>query len=215
MLMQVVIAKPKSRLAAALDYFTQHRYYFVLLLCLVSGMLFGALSIKFIDDEHKTLIARWVGSFLNTRTVSTFWQMFFNCFLSGFASVVFICLSGFGIMGLPILPITLFLRGYGTCALAGQLYTEYSLQGIAYANLILLPFCVTFDFLLLYLSSFSMEISKQFWSVLTSGYDKIKSIKANGICLLKRSVFVCLCFVAVALLETAFTVFFIKYFKFN
>ncbi len=213
--MQVMIAKPKSRLSVVLDYFTQHKYYLILFLCLTLGMLLGALSVKFVDAEYKVIIARWVSTFLRSRAESTFWRMFFNCYLISFASVVFICILGFGVVGLPLQPILLFLRGFGTCALAGQLYSEYSLQGIAYANLILLPFCVTLDFLLLYLSSFSMEISKQFWSILTGGYDKIKSIKSNGIQLLRRSLYISLCFVIVALLEAAFTVFFIKYFKFN
>lgn len=215
MIMQVVISKPKSKLSNVLDYFIQHKYYLILLLCLILGMLSGALSIKFVDSGYKEIISRWVDAFLKSRSQSTFWQMFFNCFLVSFISVVFICLSGFGIIGLPLQPTVLFLRGFGSCALAGQLYSVYSLQGIAYANLILLPFCVTLDFFILFLSDSSMELSKQFWLVLTSGYDKIKIIKLNGIRLLRRSLYVSLCLVVVALLEAAFTVFFIKFFKFN
>ena len=123
-------------------------------------------------------------------------------------------LSAFGVSGMAVLPCLMFFRGFGTCMLAGFLYRNYSLQGIAFADLIILPSCLVADFLLLYASGKAMELSKRFFDCLRDVSARGVILKPQCVDLLKKILRCTLIFVVVSLAESAFTVCFIKYFNF-
>ena len=213
--MQVVVTtNQKKKVSKFIQCFAEHKYYLILFSFLLTGMLIGAILVQFINEPFSNAVNEWVMSFLDIRMTGSYGKLFFSCYLSAFLCVVVICLSAFGIIGLPLMPVMVFVRGLGTCLLAGVLYSEFSLQGIMYANLVLLPFCIIFDFMLLYLSSASMELSRQFLSVLLIGSDKLKTLKTKGIKLLRRAVSVCVVLIPTSLLDATFNVLLIKYIDF-
>lgn len=212
--MQVVVAKSPEKLNRYISAVKSNKFFIFLLSVLIAGMLSGALAVKGMGDTVDALLNAWFRSFLSFRLSAGFWKIFFNCFLTGFIYMTVIGLSAFGVSGMAVLPCLMFFRGFGTCMLAGFLYRNYSLQGIAFADLIILPSCLVADFLLLYASGKAMELSKRFFDCLRDVSARGVILKPQCVDLLKKILHCTLIFVVVSLAEAAFTVCFIKYFNF-
>ena len=213
--MQIVKNNEPKKIASKnwLSLIGEHKYFIILLFCLILGMLCGAISVNRFNDDNAVLIQEWFNAFLSDRTESGMWPIFFSTFLGCFAYMTVICVSAFGLGGIPICPILLFFRGFGTCMLAGLLYKNCSLQGIAFANLILLPSCVAIDFILVYFCSKGMKLSIEFLSVFRGSVVNAHNFKLSSVVLLRRCG-ICIMLSAVAsLLEAIFTVCFSGYFN--
>lgn len=212
--MQVVVAKSPEKITRFVEVIKSHKFFLFLLLSLLIGILSGALAVKGLGEPFDKLLDDWFRSFIAFRSSAGFWRIFFNCFLTGFIFVTIISLSAFGVSGVIIMPLLIFFRGFGTCILAGILYRNYSLQGIAFADLILLPPCIAADFILLYLSSESMELSKLFCDCLRDVSARGIVLRPNCIVFLKKILWCVISFILASLAEAAFTACFIKYFNF-
>ncbi len=211
--MQVLVERKQSKAKLILETVADNKFYIILVACLLLGMLFGALSVKTFDVGTADFVDGWFKSFLSFRLNSGFWQIFFKCFLSSFIYLVVICIAAFGVGGLPIFPLLMFFRGFGTCMLAGLLYKNCSLQGIAFADLILLPSCLVFDFVYVYLSSKAMALSSNCLSILRGSVQHVPLLKTGGIDLLKKCILCLTVAFLSSLAEAAFSACFSKYFN--
>ena len=190
-----------------------NKHFIIMLLCIVSGMLCGAVSVNCFSGDNAVLVDEWFNSFVSNRIQSGLWPIFLKAFLSCFAYIIAFCISAFGLSGIPICPLLLFFRGFGSCMLAGLLYKNFSLQGIAFANLVLMPSCVAIDFILVYFSSKSIKLSVSFLSVFRGSVVNAEELRISSLGLLKRCC-ICVLFSAVAaLIEAIFTVCFSVYFS--
>lgn len=212
--MQVVISKPNEKLNGYFEAVKSQKFFLILLFFLILGMLCGAVSVKLLPQDAEAFLIKWFRSFVSVRETSGFMGNFFNSFLKGILCFAVIFAASFGVGGLAVLPLLQLLRGVGTCALAGLLYRTYSLEGIAFADLILLPSAVIIDFSLLLCSAKGLELSKSF-------LDGIKAVSTAGLSLrpmclsfLKSSVKSVLFYMLASVLEAAFAACFIRYFKF-
>ena len=206
--------KPDKALAENwLNFISVNKYFIILLFCLISGMLCGAVMVNRFSGDNAVLVNEWFNSFVSNRTQSGLLTIFFKIFLGCFIYIVIICISAFGLGGIPVCPILLFFRGFGTCMLSGLLYRNYSLQGIAFANLILLPSCVAIDFILVYFCSKGMKLSVNFSLVFRGSVVNAEALRLDSLVLLKRCVICVLLSVIAALFEAIFTVCFSGYFK--
>lgn len=78
-------------------------------------------------------------SYLQVRTNSPIYRIFFEAFfdIAAVALVVFLC--GTSLVGVALAPTILLLRGFTYGAYAGYLYSTFSLKGIAFNALMLIP----------------------------------------------------------------------------
>ena len=162
--MQIVAVKNTKKFEKYLNAVLEHKFYFVLLLFLIFGMFIGALSVRLLNGEYNLFIKQWFASFIEFRTTFGFWKILFNSFLTSLVYLIIVSISGFGVGGMIILPLLIFFKGFGACLLSGILYRDYSLQGIAFADLILLPSALAAILVLLYLCESAMNVSKRFYN---------------------------------------------------
>ncbi len=212
--MQIIADREALKFKFGFERFKEFKYFFILLGIMLLGMLFGVMSAKGINPAVDTVIENWFKSFLNFRQTSGFGNLFFNLFLSSFLYFFLISFSSFGISGLIAVPIIICLRGFGVSLIAGILYRNYSLVGIAFADLIILPFCIANCILMLYLSSQGMELSVLFCNSIRDVSAKGIVIKPKILMLLKKILLCILCSAVISLAEATFTSCFIKYFNF-
>jgi hypothetical protein len=128
---------------------------------------------------------------------------------------VIILVSSFGVGGLAVLPFMMFVRGFGTAAIAGFLYRNYSLEGIAFADLILLPSVVAVDVIFLYFSNDAFSLSYRFFELIRDVSSRGIEIRPSILIVFKRCVFSLIAVIVAAVVEAGFTVCFIKYFNFT
>lgn len=197
-----------------LSYLKENSYFIISFFALLAGMLFGALSVRLLGAKYLSTIEEFIKGYISFRVSSGFFKVFSKVFLTGAVFIAVIILSGFGVSGLPVIPITVFLRGFGTCALAGVLYRDYSLKGIAFADLILLPSCIVTDFIIIYAAGRSLALSFKFCELVKDLSSRGISVRPQCIDLLKTCLRCTVIMVLSSLVEAAFSCCFIKYFSF-
>lgn len=212
--MQIISDKGALDFSSRFKEIGKHKYFLILLCFLLVGMLFGSFSARGFDGVFQTVIDKWFDSFISYKKTAGFIDIFFKSFLSGITYFVIIAVFSFGVSGTAVLPLIQFLRGFGTCILAGILYKNYSLSGIAFADLILLPPCIAADFTLLFSSEKGMELSVLFLGGLKDVSVRGVVIKPEALVFLKRVLLCMLAYIGISLAEATFTTCFIKYFNF-
>lgn len=212
--MQIIADKNTFKFGLHIESFNKYKFFLFLLLFLILGMLFGALAAKGINESFDSVIENLFNSFLKFRRTSGFTNLFFSLFLSSFIFLTLIGLSSFGVSGIVILPFLILIKGFGTCLISGILYRDFSLSGIAFADLILLPFCVANDFIAVYASGKGMELSSLFLGSLKDVSARGITLKPEVLVFLRKILLCMLCSAVIAFAEAMFTLCFIKYFNF-
>lgn len=206
--------KKKNTFNDTLQTVLDNKYYLISFFILICGLLFGSLSVNSLGDGYLSAVETYFASFIEFRTSAGFLKIFFSCFLTVFSYLLVIILSSLGVIGIPIIPLTVFFRGFGSAVISGILYREYSLQGIAFANLILLPAAVVTDFIIVYIAGKCLELSCKFMSLLKDFSSRGIVIKADCAYVFKKSLLCVLISIIVSAVEAVFSAGFIKYFNF-
>ena len=214
--MHVVVSdKQNTRAKEILKSLKDHSAFLVLFLFMLIGMLCGSLSVHELHEPYLQFTEKWFDSFLNDKINSSFFDLFFDSFLSSVLYIVLIVVSSLGISGIPILPLTIFFRGFCTCAIFGLLYREYSLQGIAFADLLLLPSYLCFNFLLVLISGDALKLSFDFLQIVKMNGSESIALKVSLVSFLRKILYSAIAVTVINAAEAIFTVCFIKYFNFN
>lgn len=207
--------KISGHIATFKDAFRENKFFFLCLTLIVAGMLAGSLAVNLLSGEYLIFIKDWFLSFFKFRSTAGFSRVFFNIFLSGTVYFVLVLLSSLGLTGVITLPLVVFFRGFGTCLLAGFLYREYSLTGIAFADLILLPGVLATDFLLIYICAEAVSVSFSFLDILKDVSSRGIMVRPLMLKFLRKFLIVMLLFCIFSLIEALFSVNFTHYFSFN
>lgn len=207
--------KISGHIATFKDAFRENKFFFLCLTLIVAGMLAGSLAVNLLSGEYLNFIKDWFLSFFKFRSTAGFSRVFFNIFLSGTVYFVLVLLSSLGLTGVITLPLVVFFRGFGTCLLAGFLYREYSLTGIAFADLILLPGVLATDFLLIYICAEAVSVSFSFLDILKDVSSRGIMVRPLMLKFLRKFLIVMLLFCIFSLIEALFSVNFTHYFSFN
>ena len=207
--------KISGHIATFKDAFRENKFFFLCLTLIVAGMLAGSLAVNLLSGEYLNFIKDWFLSFFKFRSTAGFSRVFFNIFLSGTVYFVLVLLSSLGLTGVITLPLVVFFRGFGTCLLAGFLYREYSLTGIAFADLILLPGVLATDFLLIYICAEAVSVSFSFLDILKDVSSRGIMVRPLMLKCLRKFLMVMLLFCIFSLIEALFSVNFTHYFSFN
>lgn len=205
----------KRKSISALTLLSENKYFIITLFFLILGMLIGAVSINKLGNQFLNFIEGFFKSFIEYRTSAGFFSVFFKAFFSGTLYMFIIAISAFGISGLPIIPTVVFFRGFGTCALAGILYRNYSLTGIAFADLILLPSCLITSFIIVFAAAKSLELSSKFTDILRDVSSRGILVRPMCAGLIKTILWCMIAVIISSVIEAAFSTCFIGYFNFT
>ncbi len=214
--MQVITLDTKdSRLNLFFRFIKSNRSLLLLATVLLLGKLFGAISVKYLDNEFGRYVNEWFISSFEYKSTSDFWTMFLSNFIRSLTYILIILFFSFGISGVIAIPLILFIRGIGTCALSGVLYRNYSLQGIAYSNLILLPSGFAFDIVLLIFGCYAFDVSIKFSKLLRSSSIEQSDYKVDLLKMLRKSIYCVFVTLVISFADALFSVGFSQYFNFS
>ncbi len=139
-----------------------------LVVVLVAGVTYGTIAIKTLDYSMKADLANHLVAFLDgfDEELSLRGQSgFFPLFIYQIKIILLIWLLGLSIIGLPFIPVILFLRGFVIGFTMGFLIEELAAAGFIFALASLLPQ----NLLLIPLYIFAGLISVAFaWNLLTA-----------------------------------------------
>lgn len=213
--MMIVESKPKKRdFFEAVRLICDNRYFLICFFFIIIGMLFGSLAAGKTDSEVRNIFENEFISFLKFRTESNFLRLFFGCFLNALLYATLIFLSSFGVLGLLLIPSILIFKGFGTAAFFGLLYSKFSLTGVAFSNLVLLPPYLVVSISLIFLAAVCFELSLKFLLITRSNMTKGFCLKPTVVLCFKKFVTCILILTASALLEALLSCGFIRFFKF-
>ncbi|MBE6797946.1 MAG: hypothetical protein E7531_06410 [Ruminococcaceae bacterium] len=178
----------------------------------VVGIIIGVITLR--NNEIISNIAKAnFNNFVLIRKNGNFGNIFLSSFFDilPFALLVFLC--GTSIVGIALTPIAIAYRGFNYGILAAYLYNTYSLQGIAFNSLILIPttLIAVFGFLISGRSALNFSVYLA----------KISLPKGQAVCIYndfriycKKALLFLLFYIASALLDAIMSMSFIDYFKF-
>lgn len=134
--------KEKTRLVRKTDYrYIIKRYGVVILLALsaIPGLAFGAVCAGNADDQMiKSLDFLFITNF-KARTEQSLLLTFASSLSSYFVFFFLQFIMGFSAWGFAVMPLTTFLKGFGTGLCAGYLAITYGFKGVGFYMLIMLP----------------------------------------------------------------------------
>ena len=90
---------------------------------------------EFLDSFNLNRVVNFVGE----RTNTPFLKIVFDSFLNALLFMLLIFISGTSIIGAIITPSIICVKGYLYGSFTAQLYSEYSLKGIAFHSIIIIP----------------------------------------------------------------------------
>lgn len=212
--MQVVISKTPENFKSVFDSVKNNKYYLILTAVLLLGMFCGAFSVGLVSDDVRLNLSNSVLSFITDCRSASFARLFFRSFLTGTVFITVIALFSFGVGGVVCLPIFQFLRGFGLCAVSGILYRCFSLMGMAFSILVLLPAGLAAAMILLSLSADGFKLSVRFFegvrNISTSGTE----LRPAALLFLSKTLKSYVLYIFTSLTEAVFIFCFIKYFTF-
>lgn len=127
---------------------------FILSLCL------GAFSVSVCDDGNYFGLCEHFDNYLIFAQKSGFTDIFLYSSFGYSVLILINCILGLCVIGTFFNPIIMFLFGFGTGAMSSYIYCTYSLKGICYFILILLPgiFLFSLNYILSFKFSFDSSL---------------------------------------------------------
>ncbi len=206
-------AKSFFRINNVLNLSVRNKSLIFIFLCLISGMIFGSLSVNSLNMESLHKIDFLFLNDFQERISQTGIEIFISSFfiLSLFALIIE--LSALSCWGVIFIPLVMTVRGLSLGLTAGYLYSIYALKGIAFYILILLPGIFISSLGLAIFSSESLKFSSKLLRVIVPKsedeklWDEFKyHLRKSGYCLILMSVS--------SLIDLCFTSMFSRFFNF-
>lgn len=114
--------------------------FFVTFIFIV-GVVFGALAIRTLDHGAKQELVNHLSTFFNglADRVNEYQVNFNDIVWVNIKTVLMIWLLGLSLIGMPLVPVIIFLRGFVIGFTVGFLVQELSFKGMAFALVSILP----------------------------------------------------------------------------
>lgn len=157
------------------DFLEKNKEYICLLLIYVAGLLAGSLLFKSLDLSK---YSSYVSDFLTVRGDSLLSVAVDR--LSVYLIIyVFTILLGLCIIGFPIINLVPFLCGFEVAIKIAFYYNLYSLKGIGYSLLMIVPEAAAFMVILFFTISVSKELSKNIFDISVQKNSKKQIVLAD------------------------------------
>lgn len=115
--------------------------YFTMLVFLIIGIVVGAITIKMLNIDQKNKILSFFNSFfvlMNGNEIDNL-MLFKESIKNNFRTVLIIWLTGAIIIGIPIIPVIVLLRGFALGFTVGFLVNEFGAKGFLFSVLAIMP----------------------------------------------------------------------------
>lgn len=176
------------------------------LILFIIGLIAGAFS-----AGKAEMMKNVVVQFLQFRKAAGFSQLLFNSAAVNLAFIIISAFLGFSLIGSPEIYCLLFIRGLGTGALCGYLYSEYGLSGIGYSLLTMLPSMLIFVYSLMMSCKDSSEYSQNAYSKAIKGRGHFENGETK-IYLVRQLIYIIIAMFG-AVIDSVFALFFSRFFS--
>lgn len=206
-------AKSFLKINNVLNLSVKNKSLIFVFLCLISGMIFGSLSVSSLNMESLHAIDFLFLNDFQERIIQSGFEIFISSFFILSLFSLFIELSALSCWGVIFIPLIIAVRGLSLGLSAGYLYSIYGLKGIAFYILILLPGIFVSSLGLTVFSAESIKFSSKLLKVVFPKaaeeklWDSFKYyIKKSGYCLILMGIS--------SLIDLCFMSMFSKFFNF-
>lgn len=115
--------------------------YFTMSVLLIIGIVVGAITIKMLSIDQKNKILSFFNSFfvlMNGNEIDNL-MLFKESIKNNFRTVLIIWVTGAIIIGIPIIPVIVLLRGFALGFTVGFLVNEFGAKGFLFSVLAIMP----------------------------------------------------------------------------
>ena len=207
-------SKFKLSFKAICYYLKRYGLIFIAFGLLFLGLIFGATYSGHANQNFINSLDFLFSTNLEARLVQNALGTFCACFASDFIFLSVVFLLGISPWGIPVLPAILFFKGFGTGLTAGYLFMLYSISGVGFYLLVILPGTFLFCVSLVYLSINAYYCSKRIFSVIISKQPPKQSLNKTVASFCSRSMSLLLMTFCAALLDSALWTLFAGSFNF-
>lgn len=115
--------------------------YLVMFICLIVGIVAGAITIKILNDTQKTSILTFFNSFFKVLENNDFnsTEVFKQSLWDNLKTIFIIWATGLIVIGVAVIPVILSIRGFALGFTVGFLVNEFGLKGFLFSLLVVLP----------------------------------------------------------------------------
>ncbi|MDD2203583.1 MAG: stage II sporulation protein M [Bacilli bacterium] len=141
--------------------FKGKQLYLFLLLVFLVGILFGSIFITILNEQDKSTVITQITSFFDQikNNKTDYLNVFKNGLTSNLIYIVAIWLLGISIIGIPIIIMMLFLKGFVIGFSIAAIIAKYKLIGILGALTYIFPHVIIFVLVIFMMSYYSLKLS--------------------------------------------------------
>ena len=143
------------------DLSNKNKIILVVVIIFLIGLIFGSFYITILNTNEKTLIIKKVTNFFsnNKITFSNKILLFKNSLVSNL--IYFFCLwfLGISVIGVPLILIMIFFKGFVTGFSIGSIFACYKLKGIIGILLYIFPNIIVLSVFSIFLGTYSLNLS--------------------------------------------------------
>lgn len=129
--------------------------FLIMFLMYIIGIIFGV----FLYREEPIVADAVLKKFNSLEEAGSFWKVFAASLSSWLPFLILILIFGLCVVGVALIPLSLLLKGMEYGALAGFLYSTYSLSGVVYVLILVIPSSMIAAFALFFMSQDSFRFS--------------------------------------------------------
>lgn len=194
-------------------FFKINKIVFLMCLLFVIGLIIGLVLLS----KNKAVLAfskKVFSDYFILRSKKSFFKIFFSSFLSSLVFLLFIFVSGASVLGVITVPFFVTAKGFLFGILCGYAFNTFSLKGVAFNAMILIPGSIVGLISYLFAAKHSVLFSCDFIKLI---FPKSRPINLfGGFRDYTYKYFTVVCFTLIsALSDAAVSHFFIKFFNFS
>jgi stage II sporulation protein M len=151
--------------------FKNKRLYLFLLLIFIIGVIFGSIFITILDDSDKASVLSQIGDFFSKIKSNKFdfAEVFKSSVTSNLLYIALVFILGISIIGIPIVIIMLFLKGFMIGFSIASIIAKYKIIGLLGAITYIFPHIIISAIVIFVISYYALKIS---FSILKSVIEK-------------------------------------------
>lgn len=190
------------------------RLYLFLLIVFIIGVIFGSLFITILDEQDKSDVLNQIATFFNQIKTNKidYLGVLKNSIISNILYITLIWFLGISIIGIPLIIIMLFLKGFMISFSLVAIITKYNIIGVLGALTYIFPHIILSVLIIFMMSYYALKLS----FILLNAVIKKKSVNFSeivnhyGFVLIVSVIFM----IIASLIETFISPFVIKLFLF-
>lgn len=192
------------------NFFSQNKFIFLMCAVFIAGALVSSLT--FSKSAFAFDWSEIIRSDYQLRVSEKFLKIFFSCLLNYMSVLAVLFIFGTSAMGIGIIPVCIFILGFISGGISSYLYFSYSLKGIAFNALIILPVSVIFFTVCFFAARTSFGLSLDLSRAILKKPVKSVPIDFKSYC--NRFIIYTVISVFISLADALLSSVFIKLFKF-